>query len=107
MVENRIDSHALPSLPGLPPAGGEGRAAGRGAPAGGPGFEAFLRESIASADQLQHDAAAAVESLSAGETDRVTEVMTAVEKADIAFRTLMQVRNKLVDAYEELLRLRL
>jgi len=32
--------------------------------------------------------------------------MTAVEKADIAFRTLMKVRNKLVDAYEELVRMR-
>lgn len=76
----------------------------------GPGkasFEDVLRSSIQDVDKLQHDATEAIHKMSTGKADSVAEVMTAVEKADIAFRTLMQVRNKLVDAYEELLRIRI
>ena len=69
-------------------------------------FEKILRESIRDVDKLQHDANTSLEDLSINKTESVAEVMTAVEKADIAFRTLMQVRNKLVEAYEELLRIR-
>ena len=48
----------------------------------------------------------AIEDLTTGKTENVTEVLTAVEKADLAFRQLMQIRNKLIDAYEEINRLR-
>lgn len=69
-------------------------------------FEDVLRDSIRDVDRLQHAASDSLEDLSIQKTESVAEVMTAVEKADIAFRTLMQVRNKLVEAYEELLRIR-
>ena len=69
-------------------------------------FQEVLRSSIRNVDQLQTDAESAIQKMAVGENDSVAEVMTAVEKADLAFRTLMQVRNKLVDAYEELLRMR-
>ena len=70
-------------------------------------FEDVLRDSIKNVDKLQHDATEAIQKVSTGDADSVAEVMTAVEKADIAFRSLMQIRNKLVDAYEELLRMRI
>ncbi len=69
-------------------------------------FQDVLRETIRDVDKLQHDAETAIKKMAVGESDSVAEVMTAVEKADLAFRTLMQVRNKLVDAYEELMRMR-
>ena len=69
-------------------------------------FQDVLLDSIRDVDRLQTDAASAVSSAAVGETESVAEVMTAVEKADLAFRTLMQVRTKLVDAYEELMRMR-
>ena len=69
-------------------------------------FEDVLRDSIKNVDKLQSDASEAIQKVSTGDADSVAEVMTAVEKADIAFRSLMQIRNKLVDAYEELLRKR-
>ena len=75
--------------------------------ASGVSFEDVLSDSIKSVDKLQHDASEAIQKVNTGDADSVDEVMTAVEKADIAFRSLMQIRNKLVDAYEELLRMRI
>ena len=65
---------------------------------------------VAPADGLARtgsgDADSAVQELVQGKTENVSEVLTAVEKADLAFRALMQVRNKLIEAYEEINRLR-
>ncbi len=47
-----------------------------------------------------------IHELVTGRSENVTEVLTAVEKADLAVRALMQIRNKLIDAYEEISRLR-
>ena len=69
-------------------------------------FQNVLLDSIRNVDRLQTDAESAIKSVAVGEAESVAEVMTAVEKADLAFRTLMQIRTKLVDAYEELMRLR-
>ena len=41
-----------------------------------------------------------------GETDNVAEVMEAVNKAGIAFDLLMEIRNKLSDAYQEVQQMR-
>ena len=70
-------------------------------------FEEVLRDSIQNVDKIQLDASEAIQKMITTDTGRVAEVMTAVEKADIAFRSLMQIRNKLVDAYEELMSMRL
>ena len=82
-------------------------APGAAAPAGGPAFGDLLLEALEEANRLQTSADSAIQGLAAGEKRDVAEVMTAVDKADLAFRSLMQVRNKLVDAYEELMRLRI
>ena len=54
---------------------------------------------------LRKDSDKAVESLVTGKAESVDEVMMAVEKADLAFRSLLAVRNKLVDAYKEISRM--
>ena len=74
---------------------------------GAPSFKDALFDSINQVNQLQADAQKAVEGLATGQTDNVAQVMSAVQKADLAFRTLMQIRNKLVDAYDELRQMRL
>ncbi len=73
----------------------------------GPGFAELLRNSIQEVNQLQKAADAAIQDLSTGKSESVSEVLTAVEKADLAFRALMQIRNKLLDAYDEINRLRI
>ena len=55
---------------------------------------------------MQQDADQAVESLVTGGDANPAEVLTAVQKADIAFRLMIQVRNKMVQAYEEIKNLR-
>ena len=43
-----------------------------------------------------------VEALATGKTEDLTGVMTAMEKSEIAFKTLLAIRAKLMDAYEEI-----
>jgi flagellar hook-basal body complex protein FliE len=55
---------------------------------------------------LQTEADAGVQKLMTGQTDNVAEVFTATRKAGIAFDLLMEIRNKLMDAYSELRQMR-
>lgn len=72
-----------------------------------PDFGKMLKESIAEANRLQADADKAIEALAAGKTDNVAEVMTAVDKAKLAFETLLQIRNELLEAYDEVRQMRI
>jgi flagellar hook-basal body complex protein FliE len=57
-------------------------------------------------NRLQQEASQSVEKLATGESDNVAEVLSSVRKADVAFSLLMEMRNKLVDAYRELQQMR-
>jgi flagellar hook-basal body complex protein FliE len=72
-----------------------------GESAKGPSFKDVLLNSIGEVNAMQQQADKAVERLAAGEDVSPVEVLTAVQKADIAFRMMMQIRNKLVQAYQE------
>lgn len=69
---------------------------------GGSSFADMLKNSIGEVSKLQQDASQAVQDLASGKTEDVTGVMTAMEKADIAFKTLLAIRGKLMDAYDEI-----
>ena len=77
------------------------KSAGAGG-AGGSSFADTLKNSIDEVSRLQQDASQAVEDLATGKTENVTGVMTAIEKSDLAFKTLLAIRAKLMDAYEEI-----
>ncbi len=70
--------------------------------AGGSGFADVLKGHIEEVSKLQRDASKAVEDLATGRTEDVAGVMTAMEKSDIAFKTLLAIRAKLMDAYDEI-----
>ena len=74
--------------------------------AGGKSFSQFLADSIAEVNRLQQDADSAIVQLQTGQAN-LSQVMVAVEKADLAFKTLMQIRNKLVEAYKQIEQMRL
>jgi flagellar hook-basal body complex protein FliE len=76
-------------------------AGGAGA-SGKTSFADTLKSSIDEVAKLQQDASQAVENLTTGKTDDVTGVMTAMEKSDLAFKTLLSIRGKLMEAYEEI-----
>jgi flagellar hook-basal body complex protein FliE len=64
-------------------------------------FKDYLLDSIQQVNQMQQQADSAVEKLATGGDVSPAEVLTAVQKADLAFKMMLQVRNKLVAAYEE------
>lgn len=82
---------------GVAPGAGAGST---GAPA--TSFSDVLKSSIDEVSRLQQDDSKAVDDLTTGKTENVTGVMTAMEKADVAFKTLLSIRGKLMDAYEEI-----
>ncbi|MCK4871296.1 MAG: flagellar hook-basal body complex protein FliE [Phycisphaerales bacterium] len=71
-----------------------------------PGFKDFLMENLQEVNRLQSDAEKGIEDLLAGKRDDIEAVMTNIEKADTTFRMLLQVRNKVMQAYDELKQIR-
>ncbi len=77
--------------------------AAENAPASDAGsFKNLLIDSIEHVNGMQAQADQAVEALFTGGDVNPAEVLTAVQKADMAFRLTMQVRNKLMDVYREI-----
>jgi flagellar hook-basal body complex protein FliE len=97
-----ISISSIPSSPVLQPsrignAGGAVTGADRSL-----SFKDFLVQSIQDVNSMQAAADKAVEKLATGSDVNPAEVLTAVQKADIAFQMMIQVRNKLVDAFTEI-----
>lgn len=70
--------------------------------AGAPTFKQVLIANLRDVNEAQAEATRAVEDLTAGRRDDVEGVMLATEKADVAFRMLQAMRNKVMQAYDEL-----
>jgi flagellar hook-basal body complex protein FliE len=69
---------------------------------GGLDFGAVLKNAVQHVDQLNSSAGAQVNNLLQGGGGDMTSVMVAVEKADVSFQLMMQVRNKIVNAYQDI-----
>jgi flagellar hook-basal body complex protein FliE len=96
---NGIDNNlSIGNAAGIGGAGGIKAGGG----AGGASFADTLKKSIDEVSRLQQDASKAVDDVATGKTEDVDGVMTAVEKSDLAFKTLLAIRTKLMDAYDEI-----
>ena len=73
---------------------------------GAPAFKDVLMKQIEQVNSLQQEAAMAVEDLATGRRTDLDAVNAAKAKADLAFSMLLQVRNKMMDAYEEVKQIR-
>ena len=71
----------------------------------GSGFGATLKDAIQQVNDLAASSDKKVQGLLQGDGGDIHNVMIAVEKADVAFQLMMQVRNKIVNAYQEVSRL--
>ncbi len=71
----------------------------------GVAFADRLKESIQTVDGLQRESEAAQTAFAGGEDIDLHEVLIKVEEAELAFRAMMEVRTKLVEAYREIMRL--
>lgn len=78
------------------------KAGGAASAGGSTSFADVLKNSIEEVAKLQNDASQAVDALATGKTENVTGVMTAMEKSDLAFKTLLSIRGKLMEAYDEI-----
>ncbi len=86
-------------------AAGVGKGSERKSEEGEVTFGDLLVDKINEANSVISTADNAVSNLVAGRTKNVHETMIALEKADISFKMLMQVRNKMIDAYQEIMRM--
>ncbi len=74
---------------------------------GGPGFLDSLKSAIGNVNDAQREAGRAVDALMTGDTQDIHRTMVALQQADVSFQLMMQVRNKLVTAYEEIQRMQI
>lgn len=91
---------STPAAAPMPPAVGK-------SDAGSSSFASYLMDSLNEVNSMQAEANQAVETLATGGEVNPAEVLTAVQKADLAFRLTMQIRNKLVAAYQEIQNIRI
>jgi flagellar hook-basal body complex protein FliE len=68
-------------------------------------FGAVLQDAIQQVSALQNQAGDDVQKVLTGEITDIHSAMIAVQKADISFQMMMQVRNKIVSAYQEIMRM--
>jgi flagellar hook-basal body complex protein FliE len=68
-------------------------------------FGSYLKNALGEVNQLQQMADKAIQNLVADGKGDLQETMVALEKADVSFRFMMQVRNKVLEAYQEIIRM--
>jgi len=73
----------------------------------GPSFGQVLAEAIQRVEQDQKQAEDAAVRLAAGQVDDLAEVMIAAEKASLSLGLAVQIRNKALEAYQEIMRMQL
>jgi flagellar hook-basal body complex protein FliE len=90
----------LESLPGA-----DARPATKASPADGGSFASLVEKTLNETERLQKTADGMVKGLAEGEITDVHQVMLAMNRADLSFRMMLEVRNKLLDAYQEVMRM--
>jgi flagellar hook-basal body complex protein FliE len=91
---------AIQSTPAFPmPAIGRHAGGGSAKP-----FGDLLRDAVDQVNRLQAHADQLAEQLASGEVQDVHQVMVAMERASLALQLTVQVRNKVIEAYQEMMR---
>ena len=68
-------------------------------------FGKLLTDSINQVNRLQVEADSSINDLAMGKQTDIHRTMVAMEKASISFELLMQIRNKIVSAYDQIMRM--
>jgi flagellar hook-basal body complex protein FliE len=84
---------------------GSKEVAGRGK--GSVPFSQYLKDAMKEVNSLILDSERLADDFAAGRTDNIHQVLIAAEKADIALQFTMQIRNKILDAYNEIMRMQI
>lgn len=106
------DAERLMGAGGPAPTSGEARVVremqsqGMSAPAAdGKTFSDLMSKSIEKVNEYQHEANRAIHELVAGRSKNIHETMLTLERADTSLKLMTQVRNKILDAYREIMRM--
>lgn len=70
-------------------------------------FQKVLNDLIDKVSELEKNADKSIQELISGERENIHQVMTAAEEASLAFNLMMEIRNKLVEAYKEIMRMQI
>jgi len=70
-------------------------------------FSDYLKQALNSTNDILVNAEKLADDFAAGKTDNIHDVTIAAEKADIALQFTMQIRNKIMDAYSEIMRMQI
>jgi flagellar hook-basal body complex protein FliE len=73
----------------------------------GPSFVDMLRSQLDQVIELQNEAEQLQQDLAAGRIDNINQVILAVQKADLALSFTLELRNKVVEAYQEISRMQI
>jgi flagellar hook-basal body complex protein FliE len=94
-------SHTVPAVTASPSIGPADTPAESG------GFLDSLKSAIGKVNDVELQAGQAVDALMTGQTQDIHRTMVALQQADVSFQLMMQIRNKLVTAYEEIQRMQI
>ena len=98
-MNNPIGNNTIRNIPSVSSPSG-----GKPAPTDSGGFAAVIEGAINKVDRLERDANGAIVDLLQGKAD-VHQTMISLQKADVSMRMLLAVRNKVLDAYREVMRM--
>jgi len=85
-------------IPSIPSAGSQ-KSAG--------GFQSALSEAVEQVEQFQRNSASSIDKFLSGEDQEVHKVALATQQAEIGFDLFLQVRNKVISAYQEVMRMQM
>jgi flagellar hook-basal body complex protein FliE len=100
MASPTVAANAYAALARIVDTGG----AGKGGDAGGPSFSAVLKEAIGGVLEVGHKSDAQTMAMASGKAN-VMDVVTAVAETDVAVSTLVSVRDKVIQAYEDIMKM--
>ncbi len=102
MIDTKLDT--LRDLT-IQPRGERSESAGPAAPASSNGFGQVLSKKLGEVEALQDDADQAVKRFALGNGEGLQEAVVALEKASLSFEMMMKVRGKIVEAYQDIMRM--
>ena len=92
---SRVGQGITPKIDSQKPVSGENRAS----------FDETLKQFVTDVNSLQNQASESIEKLATGEIADVHQVMIAVNEANTAMEFMLEIRNKIVEAYQEIMRM--
>jgi flagellar hook-basal body complex protein FliE len=104
MATPSIAANAYASLAKLTDPSGLTKGGGVGEAATGPSFGTLVKEAVSALSKTSHNSDTQAQAAAAGKANMI-DVVTAVAESEVAIDTLVSVRDKVISAYEEIMKM--